>query len=57
MVIAEGWLHAWRDIAVLKPHPRAFRIDVGPVAKSREPGVTIEKTAKDCGVHPMKLTK
>ena len=40
-----------------KPYPSEFRDDVVRVAKSREPGVTIEQIARDFGVHPMTLTK
>ena len=40
-----------------KPYPQEFRADVVRVARSREPGVTIEQIAKDFGVHPMTLTK
>ena len=40
-----------------KPYPSEFRQDVVRVAKSREPGVTIEQVARDFGVHPMTVTK
>lgn len=40
-----------------KPYPSEFRNDVVRVARSREPGVTIEQIAKDFGVHPMTLQK
>ncbi len=40
-----------------KPYPTEFRDDVVRVARDREPGVTIEKIAKDFGVHPMTLQK
>ena len=40
-----------------KPYPREFRDDVVRVARNREPGVTIEKIAKDFGVHAMTLQK
>jgi transposase len=40
-----------------KPYPEEFRNDVVRVARSREPGVTIEQIARDFGVHPMTLTK
>ncbi|MBA8992030.1 transposase-like protein [Curtobacterium pusillum] len=40
-----------------KPYPQEFRDDVVRVARNREPGVTIEQTAADFGVHPMTLTK
>ncbi|WP_240519750.1 IS3 family transposase [Amycolatopsis antarctica] len=40
-----------------KPYPREFREDVVRVARSREPGVTIEQIANDFGVHPMTLQK
>jgi len=42
---------------VPKPYPTEFRDDVVRVARNSEPGVTIEKIAKDFGVHPMTLTK
>ena len=40
-----------------KPYPSEFRDDVVRVARSREPGVTIEQIATEFGVHPMTLTK
>ena len=40
-----------------KPYPTEFRDDVVRVARNREPGVTIEKLARDSGVHPMTLAK
>ena len=40
-----------------KPYPKEFRDDVGRVAQSREPGVTLEHIAADFGIHPMPLTK
>ena len=40
-----------------KPYPREFREDVVRVARSREPGVTLEQVAADFGVHPMTLYK
>jgi len=40
-----------------KPYPAEFRDDVVRVARGRESGVTIEKIAKDFGVHPMTLQK
>ena len=40
-----------------KPYPREFRDDVVRVARSREPGVTLEQVAEDFGVHPMTLSK
>ncbi len=40
-----------------KPYPTEFRDDVVRVARDREPDVTIEKIAKDFGVHPMTLQK
>lgn len=40
-----------------KPYPSVFRDDVVRVARSREPGVTIEQIVNDFGVHPMTLTK
>ena len=38
-----------------KPYPREFRDDVVRVARNREPDVTIERIAKDFGVHTMTL--
>ncbi len=40
-----------------KPYPKEFRDDVVRVARSREPGVTLEQVATDFGVHPMTLQK
>ena len=40
-----------------KPYPTEFRDDVVRVARSREPGVTIEQISRDFGVHPMTLQK
>ncbi|WP_415363256.1 IS3 family transposase [Saccharothrix sp. BKS2] len=40
-----------------KPCPRGFRGDVVRVARDREPGVTVERIAKDFGVRPMTLFK
>jgi transposase len=40
-----------------KPYPREFREDVVRVARTREPGVTIEQIAADFGVHSMTLWK
>ncbi len=40
-----------------KPYSSEFRDDVVRVARSREPGVTIEQIARDFGVHPMTLQK
>ncbi|MBJ6613742.1 transposase [Streptomyces griseoincarnatus] len=40
-----------------KPYPKEFREDVVRVARSREPGVTLEQVAADFGVHPASLTK
>ena len=40
-----------------KPYPKEFREDVVRVARSREPGVTLERIAADFGVHPASLTK
>ena len=40
-----------------KPYPSEFRDDVVRVARGREPGVTIERIARDFGVHPMTLQK
>jgi len=48
---------AWKDVAVPKPYPSEFRDDVVRVARSREPGVTVEQIARDFGVHPMTLQK
>jgi transposase-like protein len=47
----------WKDVVVPKPYPSEFRDDVVRVARSREPGVTIEQIARDFGVHPMTLQK
>lgn len=40
-----------------KPYPQEFREDVVRVARSREPGVTLEQVAADFGVHAMTLYK
>jgi transposase len=40
-----------------KPYPQEFREDVVRVARSREPGATVEQIATDFGVHPMTLWK
>ena len=48
---------AWKDVVVPKPYPREFRDDVVRIARSREPGVTVEQIAKDFGVHTMTLQK
>lgn len=48
---------ARKDGIVPKPYPKQFRDDVVRVARSREPGVTIEQIARDFGVHPMTLQK
>jgi transposase-like protein len=48
---------AWKDVIVPKPYPRDLRDDVVRVARSREPGVTVEQIATDFGVHPMTLWK
>lgn len=40
-----------------KPYPTELRDDVVTVARDRESGVTIERIAKDFGVHPMTLQK
>ncbi|MCM2518319.1 IS3 family transposase [Streptomyces griseoincarnatus] len=40
-----------------KPYPKEFREDFVRVARSREPGVTLEQVAADFGVHPASLTK
>jgi len=40
---------------VPKPYPDEFHEDVVRVARGREPGVTIERIAKDFGVHPTTL--
>ncbi|MFT4157329.1 MAG: IS3 family transposase [Microbacterium sp.] len=40
-----------------KPYSTEFRDDVVRVARNRESGVTIERIAKDFGVHPMTLQK
>jgi transposase len=53
--LARGW--AGEDVAVPKPYPREFRDDVVRVARSREPGVSVEQIARDFGVHPLTLFK
>ena len=40
-----------------KPYPSEFRDDVVRVARNRESGVSIDRIAKDFGVHPMTLQK
>lgn len=40
-----------------KPYPREFREDVVRVARTRDPGVTLEQVAADFGIHPMTLSK
>lgn len=40
-----------------KPYPQEFRQDVVNVARAREAGVTVDRIAKDFGVHPMTLFK
>lgn len=40
-----------------KPYPRECRADVVRVARNREPGVTVERVARDFGVHSMTLQK
>ena len=45
----------WKDDIVPKPYPSEFRDDVVHVARNRETGVTIERIAKDFGVHTMTL--
>lgn len=40
-----------------EPYSREFREDVVRVAHSREDGVTLERVAKDFGIHPTTLTK
>lgn len=40
-----------------KPYPTEFRDHLVFVARNREPGVSMEKIAKDFGVHPMTLKK
>ncbi|WP_084014063.1 transposase [Mycolicibacter kumamotonensis] len=47
----------WKDVIVPRPYPREFRDDVVRVARTRDPGVTIEQVATDFGVHPMTLHK
>ena len=39
-----------------KPYPKEFRDDVVRVARSREPGVTLEQVAADFGIHVMTLS-
>lgn len=48
---------AWKDVVVPETYPREFRDDVVRVARNREPGVTIERIAKDFGVHTMTVQK
>ncbi|MEU0042704.1 transposase [Streptomyces werraensis] len=36
-----------------KPYPKEFREEVVRVARTREPGVTLEQIATDFGVHPI----
>jgi transposase len=50
-----GW--AGKDVIMSKPYPREFRDDVVRVARNRESGMTIERIAKDFGVHPMTLQR
>jgi transposase len=40
-----------------KPYPKEFREDVVRVARSREPGVILERIAADFGVHPITLSE
>jgi len=40
-----------------KRYPQEFRDDVVRVARSREPGVTLEAIAADFGIHAMTLSK
>ncbi|AEV87166.1 transposase [Actinoplanes sp. SE50] len=40
-----------------KPYPREFRDDVVRITQGRDPGVTVERIAKNFGVHPMTLFK
>ena len=37
-------------------YPMEFRRDVVQVARSREPGVSLEKVAADFGIHPITLS-
>ena len=39
-----------------KPYPKEFRDDVVRVARSREPGVSLEAIAADFGIHAMTLS-
>ncbi len=39
-----------------KPYPREFREDVIRVARNRDAGVTLERIARDFGIHPMTLS-
>jgi transposase-like protein len=39
-----------------KPYPKEFRDDVVRVARSREPGVSLEQVAADFGIHVMTLS-
>ncbi|RPK32316.1 Transposase [Streptomyces sp. ADI93-02] len=40
-----------------KPYPKEFRENVVRVARNREPGITLEQTAADFGVHGRTLSK
>ena len=48
---------AWKDVIVPKPYPSKFPDDVVRVARNRESGATIERIAKDFGVHLTTLQK
>ena len=41
---------------MVKPYPREFCEDVVRVARSREPGVTLARIAKDFGIHEVTLS-
>ena len=45
----------WKDVTVSKPYPKEFRDDVVRVARNRDEGVTLERIARDFGVHPVTL--
>lgn len=50
------WRAGLEGLHRAKPYPIEFRDDVVRVALNRDPGVTVEKIARDFGVHPMNLT-
>jgi transposase-like protein len=44
-------------LTVPKPYPKEFRDDVVRVARSREPGVTLDQIAADFGIAPSGLAR